>query len=69
MYAFAVHVRSYYSASSISSCGDYSRAASISFHACSDAATIQEQRLFESGIYSVIYGTSVQGCIIFLVAP
>ena len=37
--------------------GDYSRAASISFRACSGAATIREQRLFERGIYSVIYGT------------
>ena len=41
---------------SISSRGNYSRAASISFHACSGAATIQERRLFESGVYSVIYG-------------
>ena len=31
--------------------------ASISFRACSGAATIREQRLFESGIYSVIYVT------------
>ena len=42
---------------SISSRGDYSRAASISFRACSGAATIQEWRLFKSGIYSVIYGS------------
>ena len=42
---------------SISSRGDYSRAASISFRACSSAATIRERRLFESGVYSVIYGT------------
>ena len=28
----------------------YSRAASISFHACSGVATIREQRLFESGV-------------------
>ena len=41
--------------SAISSRGDYSRAASISFRACSGAATIRERRLFESGIYSVIY--------------
>ena len=55
-----VHVRvccySDQSANSISSRGDYSRAASISFRACSGAVTIQERRLFESGIYSVIYG-------------
>ena len=40
------------SANSISSRGDYSRAASISFRACSGAATIRERRLFESGVYS-----------------
>ena len=45
------------SANSISSRGDYSRAASISFRACSGAATIRERRLFERGVYSVIYGT------------
>ena len=39
----------------ISSRGDYSRAASIWFRACSGAATIREQCLFESGVYSVIY--------------
>ena len=44
------------SANSISSRGDYSRAASISFRACSGAATIRERRLFERGVYSVIYG-------------
>ena len=44
----------------ISSRGDYSRAASISFRACSGAATIREQRLFESGVYSVIYGTFIR---------
>ena len=42
------------SANSISSRNDYSRAASISFRACSGAATIRERRLFESGVYSVI---------------
>ena len=41
----------------MSSRGDYSRAASISFRACSGAATIRERRLFERGVYSVIYGT------------
>ena len=46
------------SANSISSRGDYSRAASISFRAYSGAATIRERRLFESGVYSVIYGIS-----------
>ena len=50
------------SANSISSRGDYSRAASISFRACSGAATIREQCLFESGVYSVIYG-SLPACI------
>ena len=44
------------SANLISSRGDYSRAASISFRACSGVATIRERRLFESGIYSVIWG-------------
>ena len=44
------------STNSISSHCDYSRAASISFRACSGAATIRERRLFESGVYSVIYG-------------
>ena len=48
---------------SISSRGDYSRAASISFRACSGAATIRERRLFERGVYSVIYG--MQGCDLF----
>ena len=42
------------SANSISSRGDYSRAASISFRAYSGAATIRERRLFEGGVYSVI---------------
>ena len=55
-----VHIRisccSYQSANSISSRGDYSRAASTSFRACSGAATIRERRLFERGVYSVIYG-------------
>ena len=55
-----VHVRiccySDQSANSISSRGDYSRAASISFRACSGAATIRERRLYERGVYSVIYG-------------
>ena len=56
-----MHVRTYtyfllQSANSISSRGDYSRAASILFHACSGAATIRERRLFERGVYSVIYG-------------
>ena len=56
-----MHVRIYMSgrsqsANSISSRGDYSRAASISFRACSGAATIRERRLFERGVYSVIYG-------------
>ena len=46
-----------FSANSTSSRGDNSRAASISFRACSGAATIRERRLFESGIYSVIYGS------------
>ena len=36
---------------SISSRGDYSRAASISFRACSGAATIRERRLFKRGVY------------------
>ena len=44
------------SANSISSRGDYSRAVSISFRACSGAATIRERRLFKSGVYSVVYG-------------
>ena len=35
------------SANSISSHGNYSRAASISFRACSGVATIRERRLFE----------------------
>ena len=56
-----VHVRiccySDQSANSISSRGDYSRAASISFSASPGAATIRERRLFERGVYSVIYGT------------
>ena len=53
-----VHICCYsdQSANSISSHGDYSRAASISFRACSGAATIRERRLFESSVYSVIYG-------------
>ena len=51
MYVFADQ-----SANSISSRGDYSRAASISFRACSGVATIRERRLFERGVYSVIYG-------------
>ena len=42
-----VHIQS----RAISSRGDYSRAASISFHVCSGAATIRERRLFESGVY------------------
>ena len=42
------------SANSISSRGDYSRAASISFRAYSGAATIRERCLFESGVYSII---------------
>ena len=54
-----VHVRisccSDQSANSISSRGDYSRAPSISFRACSGAATIRERRLFERGVYLVIY--------------
>ena len=50
------------SANSISSRGDYSRAASISFRACSGAATIRERRLFERGVYSVIYGTFMTAC-------
>ena len=41
----------------ISSRSNYSRVASISFHAWSGVATIRERHLFESGIYSVIYGT------------
>ena len=41
---------------SISSRSDYSRAASISFRACSGVATIRERHLFERGVYSVIYG-------------
>ena len=56
-----VHVRiccySDQSANSISSHGDYSRAASISFRACSGAGTIRERHLFESSVNSVIYGT------------
>ena len=51
-----VYVFADQSANSISSRGDYSRAASISFRACSGAATIRERRLFERGVYSVIYG-------------
>ena len=55
-----VHVRiccySDQSANSISSRGDYSRVASVSFRACSGATTIRERHLFESGVYSVIYG-------------
>ena len=58
-----VHVRiccySDQSANSISSRGGYSRAASILFRACSGAATFRERRLFESGVYSVIYGIPV----------
>ena len=47
-----------HSACSISSHCECSRAASISFRTCSGAATIREMRLlFESGVYSVIYGT------------
>ena len=42
---------------SISGHSDYSKAASILFRACSGVATIRERRLFESGVYSVIYGT------------
>ena len=42
-----IHIQS----RAISSRGDYSRATSISFHACSGAATIRERRLFESGVY------------------
>ena len=45
----------------ISSRGDYSRAASISFRTCSGAATIRERRLFESGVYLVIYGYASVG--------
>ena len=55
MYVFADQ-----STNSISSRGDYSRAASISFRACSGAATIRERRLFERGVYSVIYGSHKQ---------
>ena len=51
MYVFADQ-----SANLISSRSDYSRAASISFRACSGAATIRERRLFQRGVYSVIYG-------------
>ena len=52
-----VHVHVHICQRSIqSSRGDYSRAASISFRACSGAATIRERRLFERGVYSVIYG-------------
>ena len=40
------------SANSISSCGDYSSAVSISFRAYLGAATIRERCLFESGVYS-----------------
>ena len=49
-----VHIHVRICQHSISSRGDYSRAASI---ACSGAATIRERRLFERGVYSVIYGT------------
>ena len=51
-----VHVHIRICQRSISSRGDYSRVASISFRACSGAATIRERRLFERGVYSVIYG-------------
>ena len=50
-----VHTCTYlllFSANSISSRGDYSRVASISFRTCSGEATIRERHLFESGIYS-----------------
>ena len=51
-----VHVHVRICQRSISSRGDYSRAASISFRACSGATTNREWRLFERGVYSVIYG-------------
>ena len=57
MYIYTCTYLLLFSANSISSRGDYSRAASISFRACSGAATIRERRLFESGVYSVIYGS------------
>ena len=53
------HVRIYIIA--ISSRGDYSRVASILFCTCSGAATIRERRLFESGVYLVIYGIRFSG--------
>ena len=52
-----VHIHVRICQHSISSRGDYSRAVSISFRACSGAATIRERRLFERGVYSVIYGS------------
>ena len=54
-----MHVQVLICQRSISSRGDYSRAASISFRACSGAATIRERRLFESGVYSVMYGICI----------
>ena len=48
-----------FSANLISSRGNYWRVASISFRTCSGAATIQERRFFESGIYSVVYGIEI----------
>ena len=53
-----VHTCTYlllFSANSISSRGDYSSAASISFRACSGVATIRDWHKFESGVYSVTY--------------
>ena len=57
-----IHVHVRICQRSISSRGDYSRAASISFRACSGAATIRERRLFERGVYSVIYGSYNYAC-------
>ena len=61
-----VHVHVHICQRSISSRGDYSRAASISFRACSGAATIRERRLFKRGVYSVIYGRLILGVHKFL---
>ena len=71
MYTYIVHVHThcisvYQSANSISSRSDYSRAASISFRACSGAAAIRKRRLFESGVYSVIYGTCTCNVVVIL---
>ena len=58
-----------HSTCSISSHGDYSRAASISFRVCSGVATIREWRLFESGVYSRAASIRSYTVIIFLTRP